>query len=775
MSNGIVFEVETTRILEILSKEIYDSPLALLRENLQNAYDAVLMRATLDSTPLSEALIEVQLENGRVTIRDSGLGMSEDVLRNNFWKAGSSGKRTDLARRSGVVGTFGIGAMANFGVCTSIRVETRSVGSDETLISTAERANLSIARECITLERVRDGRPPGTTIMATLDVGQNITEQAARAYLEPYVAFVPVRMTLNGTLISQQSYESRLPMGNRQFTEIRLRERERGRFSATFQTLSDPNGLVLVRGTNIKVQGHPVQGDFLLLQNGGQLFGLRSNFGLAPVPNSGCYQLGGYINLSILNPTAGREALSRESIEYATQLISMCETEISEALAEVDVCDRNNAFLQYIVKYGAYNLASRVSVRALPDDQDVQMSQVKRVFDNKELHYYTGRDQSTLSTFAGEKSVLFHISQVNPRRQVQIHYLSLVLKIPSVPDTVRINQTYTGNDLTLEEASAVIRITATITDDYLVPNVEVFLAEISHGVSVVAKKEGEQLRIYLARQHSGLCALVQTYRTAYEVFPGFVKDFVRVHLYPKIQEHVPTSTRQGADALRKILERNRELYRVEESELGKLESVLGDYLSGNISLGEVLRVATRTTSAQTQFVSRDQVGRIEQEMPDVVQSPSADQQPEEGAEYVALPPILRPELSSEMKILTTSEKYPHLHGFSMLLGMSDRVARLEGDFFRGPHTTKVIWAGHRVIYIFTDATGRLSLYYDIELRDPLDEKLTGGGMFPTTTLITKNRIYIPVPDPLIDCFNIVEGPKEFFVRFDTLAGAIQPT
>ena len=35
--------------------------------------------------------------------------MNEDVLQNNFWKAGSSGKNNDLAKKAGVVGTFGIG------------------------------------------------------------------------------------------------------------------------------------------------------------------------------------------------------------------------------------------------------------------------------------------------------------------------------------------------------------------------------------------------------------------------------------------------------------------------------------------------------------------------------------------------------------------------------------------------------------------------------------------------------------------------------------------
>ena len=42
----IAFDVETERILQILSSEIYDSPKAFLRENVQNAYDAILMRCT---------------------------------------------------------------------------------------------------------------------------------------------------------------------------------------------------------------------------------------------------------------------------------------------------------------------------------------------------------------------------------------------------------------------------------------------------------------------------------------------------------------------------------------------------------------------------------------------------------------------------------------------------------------------------------------------------------------------------------------------------------
>src|SRR5437762_10066855 len=157
-SDQISFEVETSRILEILASEIYDSPQAFLRENVQNAYDAVLMRATAQERTVAEFPIRITVREHQLIVEDAGIGMTEEVLRNNFWRAGSSGKKSELAQRSGVIGTFGIGAMANFGVCTALHVETRNVASEITLISSARRSELRIAKDCIDLDRVADER-----------------------------------------------------------------------------------------------------------------------------------------------------------------------------------------------------------------------------------------------------------------------------------------------------------------------------------------------------------------------------------------------------------------------------------------------------------------------------------------------------------------------------------------------------------------------------------------------------------------------------------------
>lgn len=771
MNNGIVFQVETTRILQILAKEIYDSPLALLRENLQNAYDAVRQRFASTGSLTDGGLIEIHIGNREISIKDNGIGMTEEGLRENFWKAGSSGKRSEVARRAGVVGSFGIGAMANFGVCTRLMVETRSESGSEVLCSVADRDSLKIAEECISLNRIVLDRDIGTTVTASLDNEHPISLEQALKYLKPYVSFLQVPVYLNGNLISGNTIESQLPVAGRTFVKLGVQDLKDNLCGGSFDVRADQNGQILVYVNDITLGSATIEGSMVLLQAGGQLMGLRSYFGLAPIPAIGNYQFGGFANLSFLQPTAGREALSRESIDQVTHLVNLAEQATSVLLSITTGADKNNAFLQWLTLHGRYDLAGMVSIHVLPENEDIPLGRIKSYIGTRITQYYTGNDRHILSTFANEGAYLLQVAQSNPRRQVQLHYVTKILDIPSVPDSAQITRTYKGTDLTMREASVLIRIASILRDDYLISDVELVLADISHGVIVLPEKFGEQLKIYIARSSPLLPPILEFYDKAYELFAQFMKDFVRVYIYPRIQQFVPSSTRDGVDALRKMLQRNRELYSYEDSDLGDLEGVLGEYLSGSVSFVQVLQGARAKAKSQTQSVSRDQVGSVENEVPGIAESP-VTQPAEEELEFGPSPPIIRDSISSDMKILTTNAKYPLLNNFTMLLGLSDRLMRTEAEFFRTPHTTRILWGGHRVVYIFTEATGRLSLYYDIELREPIKHDKASGGMFPTTTLITKKRIFVPVPDMLAEEFRITVGSKRFFVRFDVLSSDV---
>ncbi len=769
--NGIVFQVDTQRVLKILANEIYDSPLAMLRENLQNAYDAVRMRFSPDGTLTPGGEIRVTISDRSVAIADNGIGMSEETLRENFWKAGSSGKRSERARAAGVVGTFGIGAMANFGVCKKLIVETRADGQEKVLQSAAELETLTIGEECITFSENNPTRDIGTTVTAILDDTSTISVSEARDYLKPYVRMLPVPVLLNDEIISGGNLDSFYQEG-RSFSQINKTTLGDGKISADFSISVDSNAQVLVLVADIKVDGLSIEGSMALLQGGGQLMGLRSFFGLAPIPVAGHYQFGGFANLSFLHPTAGREALSRESIEQVNRLINFAEKAASEAIAVMGIADRSNALLSWIVANSRYDLASKITISSHPGQNNIPLADLKNSLNDKKYLYYTGTVQSIVNTFANETCTVVQISQNNPRRRVQLHYVTEILKIQQVPTSAQIIKIFQGVDLNFAEASVLLKVASILRDDYLISDIEVQLAEISHNVTVLADKVGERVVLSIARSSPAISPLLGVYDSAFSLFSQFMKDYVRINIYPSIQQYVPSSTKGGVDALRKLLLKSREVYRYEEADRGDIENILGDYLSGESSFAKILNVARSKSTPQTQRVSAEQVGRIETELPGIAESPVQIAQPnpsltDEG--YNASPPIIRDTVASGMKILTTSEHYPLLNNFTMFLGVSDKLMTSEAEFFNRPHTTRIIWGGHRVVYIFTEETETLSLYYDIELKGQIQRSKTGGGMFPTTTLITSGRIFIPIPDIISEDFQVASTPKEFFVRFDILS------
>jgi molecular chaperone HtpG len=274
----------------------------------------------------------------------------------------------------------------------------------------------------------------------------------------------------------------------------------------------------------------------------------------------------------------------------------------------------------------------------------------------------------------------------------------------------------------------------------------------------------------LSKESPAIKQLIATYTNAYEVFSGFIKDFIRNHLYQKFASYVPSSTRNGAEALHKVLLKNRELFKYDSDdfgELGELDSLLSDYVSGELELSEVLKQSTTIRKIQTQHVAKAQVGDAEDEIPSLTENITP--QEEVNINNLApLPAIDRADSKTNKKILKTQQKYVHLNNFSMFLSLSDRVYRKHLDFFFEPHTTKVIWGMHRIVYIFTHASNKLSLYYDIELKEKLMNNATGGISIPTTTILTEGKIFIPIINDLEEYFDIKEGYKEFFVRHDII-------
>lgn len=767
-STNISFQVETDRVLEILSKQIYDSPFAMVRENIQNCYDAVLMRASAEGGELCSYHIEVIVTPESISITDNGIGMSETVLKENFWKAGSSGKNTESARQAGVIGTFGIGAMANFGVCSGLSVTTRALGSAVGYRTEAQKKDLKIGQDCISFELLDHSTPIGTSIVANLDGDSLLDLEGLKNYVSQFVKFLPVPVIINGELISQQNQMT--AVGIKDWQPLGKRNVVAGTLEFNLEVyVSGTNGVGLVC-SDFRRDSTPIKG-LLCLRNGmGSIMGLRSSFGLAPLPVASVYQLGGFVDLPFLVPTAGREALTRESISDASRIFSPLERHLTEMLASHPIADSLTAFQQYIVNNHLTVLGSRVKIQVQEDGEQFEMGELTTQFSGLQMQSYEGTDPDLIRMFSGSENPLIRISQSQPRRELQRRYLSEILHIPSIPNHATISHVYDPGDLTREEVSLTFSLAKVLRSDYMLDEVDLIWADITHGVPMIAKMEGDKVTLTLSRNWPALKAVLNHLSTSYELLDSFTKDFVRVYIYAQIQSFVPSSQRAGLDALQRALERKREIFRLERQDNGELDPLIADYLSGKVEIGQVLSAAVAITAVQSQHVSDRQVGTVEQALPDVVSAaaPEIADSSTTVAAPTAASPILRLNTTIDERLLTTEQELPQLNNYRMFLALSDRLFLQELEFFKWPHSTQVAWAGRRIVYLFTGANAGISLYYDIELRGSRLAGDAGGTALATTTIVSNNRILVPVPTPLMKCFKVTDDPIEFYVRFDLL-------
>lgn len=771
MEENIKFKIKLDRVLEVLCSQIYDSPLALLRENVQNAYDAILMRKHVDKTDAFKPRIDITIGEKELIINDNGIGMNSESLKKNFWTAGSSGKNNSEAIAAGVVGTFGIGAMANFGVCSELKVITRAYGEDKTYTSNVRKAELSLEDECIHTVDYLDQRDDyGTTIIATWENGFSLNLTDAINYLTPYVKYVPIPVVVNGQVISQT-------LATISLTGDKIEQREGTigdtdvsfDYRMTFNNHSNVSPQILIE--NIRINGLAQKGFVCLKASEPTLYGLRNYFGLAPVPVSSVFNFGGVVNLTSLTPTAGREAVSRFSINTVAMIVRKADEVVARAIAAHEIADQCRELIVYIKNNRRFELAGNIQISICGTDKRMRLGEVAPVLHGKQVNYYEGKDKQIQSNHSDENHILLLPADDNVRHQVQI----AVLKqkgIQAIPDTIDIKPISTL-ELSIPEISIATKVKTVLADDYLMTDSTVKFAQISHNLASTVQLEDGKVVVYLSRNSKEISYLAQIYNDNFSLFEPIIKDYVRTKLYTKFAQYVPSSTRDGAEALYNILQRKRELYTIEYSELGEMESVMKDYLDGKIPYKEVLKAATTIKNKQTQSVTSKQVGDINEVMSGggTVNTTIPQQNVEGGVEQQtldALPPIMRLDVDTKYKVLHTDDLNHKLSGYNTFLAVSDRMFRENYEFFLQPHTTRIIWSMHKIIYIFTHASSNLTLYYDIDLMKKLDGDATGGKMITTATIVTKERIFIPVIPEMDDYFNIKGGQLKFSVRFDSV-------
>lgn len=761
------FNIKFDKILQILCSEIYDSPLSMLRENVQNAYDAILMRKKYDPS-MGEEYIQVFIEGKRIIVSDNGIGMTYEQLQKNYWTAGSSGKNNEYAKSAGVVGTFGIGAMANFGVCQQLKVITRYFESDETLTSWVNKEDLSNEEECIQTSLTENQLDEaGTSVVIELDNMHNISSTEAIEYLNPFVKHLQIPLFINGQLISCQSYKLSETSAFEEETTGDFVMNDSTRFHYRIQlnkgTFINPR----IELTNItSPYSQSILGDIVLNSTERSIYGLRNGFGLSQIPVNSVFNFGGVANLINLVPTAGRDAISRQSIEFVTRIVNCADKLVAESIAKSEMADNSRELMQYIRTYSAYTLADNIQIGIANSDTRIKLGSLQQTIDGKKVLYYSGTDKTIVNSYEDRDNIIVVPSNDRIRRIVQLQVLK-VKGISEIADTPVASSPIETSTLTSEELSILFKIKSVVEDDYLVPDCRVDFSNISHGLSILVKPEGNKLHIFLKRDSSDLDTIKRMYTENYALFEPFIKDFVRTRLYTKISPYIPSSQKEGADALYEILQRKKELYTIDTSDYGSMDYFINEYLQGRAKLEDVFKAVKGDKKRQTQTLESSNVGNAHDILGETPLPTQHTNYAEQITEYDAMPPIMRLTTHTEYKILTTDTGI-NIEGYTSFLALSEKMDRDFRDFFFQPHTTRVIWSMHKIIYVFTHASGNLTLYYEMELKKKLSDNATGGKAIKTATIITENRIFVPIISDFHDYFDMKLGKLTFLVRYDSV-------
>lgn len=120
------FQVDLRGVVDLLSRHLYSSPRVYLRELMQNAVDAAVVRGEADDRPTLTIVPTDVASDGRLHALDSGVGLDEADVRAFLATVGRSSKRDDLGfARGDLLGQFGIGLLSCFMVSDTVEVVTR--------------------------------------------------------------------------------------------------------------------------------------------------------------------------------------------------------------------------------------------------------------------------------------------------------------------------------------------------------------------------------------------------------------------------------------------------------------------------------------------------------------------------------------------------------------------------------------------------------------------------------------------------------------------------
>ncbi len=750
--HGHPIDVDLEKILPILASEIYTSPFAFLRENVQNAFDAVRIQAYRDSTEGTERehRIVIHVDGNRVSITDSGIGMTAEDLKNLFWSIGKSGKHTEEAQSAGVVGTFGIGGMANFGVCSRLEVTSRTYASPKTVHCWAERSELSASKQCVFYQDGSPNTPPGTTVSGSLL--QPVTVEQVSQYLTPIVQFLNVPIDIiNGQRLSGTPFPTVERSGGASVDVVHGPANLR----VFLRVLQNGQAQVEVEGLNWNGTPTPIRAVFAT--TGGVTAAYQHGFMLANVPVTTVFGLSGSIDCQLLRPTAGREAVTDESRNLVQHLLFAIEKGLTEYIAaQPGLPEQFSSFYRYLCQHNRWDLGESASIRVYGSTHRLPLASLKSTEAGQIFYATDSHDQAIMQAYRENGKRVAILSTDGYRRKVETNYLTRYCQAGQLEDRVtclRIIEDLPWNDLALK-----YRLHEKLRRQYLIENLRIRSGELTHGAMIWAppKKSATDLVLFFDFRHQHIQRLVGLRDSL--SFDAVCDIFIRDYVLPHLENSFPELRKRDFDTMLRKLQSSVEYFEVDPTDVSRLNQLAAITNMSPETLAAVLG-ARRSGRAVPSSVRRSDVARVSE----VVEQSSGKSADEMRDEFTLK--LLEVE-TENAKILDATDANPAIGLCKYYFALTRDAHVLYRRIFleRNP-STDFSWGGHRAGYLFY-SEGMSVVYYDIQFERLIDVDDIGLPRSGTLSLayrplVSKNMVYLPVPEG----FQRLMVPEEKTLRF----------
>ena len=535
--------IEFSSVLAAISKQIYDTPYAFLRENLQNAIDASRMQARRELLATSDPSlrIDINVSGDSVRIRDRGIGMSSDDLRHLYWTIGASGKRNEEARAAGCVGMFGIGGFANLGVCEKLIVISQAEQSDgnRTELGRSEIEGAAGLPQ-VALEPSVQAAPRGTIVEGIL--AGPVEEDQLRQYIHEVVRYCREPIYFNDSPISGEQPDSQIQIHasisantwSHDGIEINgeLYKVDEQALGATLEGLQHRGEASQLSGT-LRFEGNGID----IRKQGFKLCSHTVNTRIG---------VSGYIDCDLLSPTAGRDSLNAESGALVAKMVAAMErAAVLAVLDSTDLIEQHTRIFRYVRTNGLVDRMGKVTVQSF-GGFEYSLDELKaRAGSGARIYFGTSGNTALTNVLHSRGHIVVYLPSDNHKAAAIRDFLASV-GATDLRGQVECSEQYT--DLSRFEKAFLAELSETISNVYQVKKVSLTSGSLTEDIPIYvanpSSRAATSLRIFVDVRHEDVEKLAQLGITP--LFRSMVSAFCREYLGPTLRSRSPKFFGSGA-------------------------------------------------------------------------------------------------------------------------------------------------------------------------------------------------------------------------------------